>query len=217
MHRRVALLAATIGAAAAIAGCGGSSDNNNPTTLSLKIGENGKTAAFQAPKTAKGGLVKVELANQGKAPHGVQFVQYTREPHRAGGAADGWQQQQQDPELDPGPQGGTGSVDPRRPEHQRHAEPAGRQLRDRRQRLRWRAHTSIRAACDGRDEVEPRRLPRRPAEHAGDGGGRKPGNDKYKWEISGLKTGTNHVTFDSKGKNTVHLIFAVPINGQAPP
>src|SRR5436190_24334472 len=76
MHKRVAFFAATIGAAAAIAGCGGS-DNNNPTTLSLKIGETGKTASFQAPKTAEGGLVKVDLTNQGKTPHGVQFIQYT--------------------------------------------------------------------------------------------------------------------------------------------
>src|ERR1700750_783719 len=76
MRLRVSILAA-IGAVVAIAGCGGSDSNNNPTTLSLKISENGKGAAFQAPKTAKGGLVKVELANQGKAPHGVQFIQYT--------------------------------------------------------------------------------------------------------------------------------------------
>ena len=75
MHLRVSILAA-IGAVVAIAGCGGSDSNDNPTTLSLKISENGKAAAFQAPKTAKGGLVKVELANQGKAPHGVQFIQY---------------------------------------------------------------------------------------------------------------------------------------------
>src|SRR5881227_2430870 len=76
MHKRVAFFAATIGAAAAIAGCGGS-DNNKPTTVSLKIGETGKTSSLLVPKTAKGGLVKVELANQGKAPHGVQFIQYT--------------------------------------------------------------------------------------------------------------------------------------------
>src|SRR5690242_1794992 len=77
MRKGVAFLAAMIGTAAAIAGCGGSDNgSSNPTTLSLKIGENGKSVACQAPKTAKGGLVKVELANQGKAPHGVQFIQY---------------------------------------------------------------------------------------------------------------------------------------------
>ena len=43
------------------------------------------------------------------------------------------------------------------------------------------------------------------------------GNDKFKWDISGLKTGTNQVTFDSKGENTVHTIIAVPVKGQAPP
>src|SRR5512132_1134563 len=73
---RIAKLAVPIIATAAIAGCGGGS-SSNPTTLSLKIGETGKTASFQGPKSAKGGLVKVELTNQGKAPHGVQFIQYT--------------------------------------------------------------------------------------------------------------------------------------------
>ena len=44
-----------------------------------------------------------------------------------------------------------------------------------------------------------------------------PAKDKYKWQISGLKTGNNDVTFNSKGKDAVHLIFAVPVKGKAPP
>jgi len=43
------------------------------------------------------------------------------------------------------------------------------------------------------------------------------GKDKYKWDISGLKTGSNQVTFNSKGNDTVHLVFAVPVKGTAPP
>jgi hypothetical protein len=43
------------------------------------------------------------------------------------------------------------------------------------------------------------------------------GQDKYKWDISGLKAGTNQITFDSKGEDAVHTIIAVPIKGQAPP
>src|SRR3954454_21997362 len=63
-------------AAALVAGCGGSS-NPKPTALNLSISEQGKNAAFQAPKTSKGGLVEVTLANKGKAPHGLQFIEYT--------------------------------------------------------------------------------------------------------------------------------------------
>ena len=65
-------------AATLIAGCGGSSESSNPpSTLSLKISEKGQKASYQAPKSAPGGLVTVNLDNQGKAPHGVQFIQYT--------------------------------------------------------------------------------------------------------------------------------------------
>src|SRR6266550_109512 len=63
-----------ITAAAVIAGCGGSS-NPEATKLSMSISEQGKAASFTAPKTTKGGLVEVTIANHGKAPHGVQFIQ----------------------------------------------------------------------------------------------------------------------------------------------
>ena len=43
-----------------------------------------------------------------------------------------------------------------------------------------------------------------------------PAKDKYKWQISGLATGSNKVTFNSKGKEAVHLIFAVPVKEKAP-
>jgi mevalonate pyrophosphate decarboxylase len=60
---------------AALAACGSSS--TKPSKLSLSISEQGKAASFKAPKSAKGGLVDVTIKNSGKAPHGVQFVQYT--------------------------------------------------------------------------------------------------------------------------------------------
>jgi hypothetical protein len=44
-----------------------------------------------------------------------------------------------------------------------------------------------------------------------------PAEDKYQWQISGLKSGSNQVTFNSKGTDTVHLILAVPVTGHAPP
>ena len=43
------------------------------------------------------------------------------------------------------------------------------------------------------------------------------GKDQFAWQISGLHTGQNDITFDSKGDKSLHLIIAVPVNGTAPP
>ena len=72
---RLALGACAATVVAALAACGSSS--TKPSKLSLSISEQGKKASFTAPKSAKGGLVDVTFKNSGKAPHGVQFVQYT--------------------------------------------------------------------------------------------------------------------------------------------
>ena len=196
MHKRIALLAATIGAAAAIAGCGGSSDNNNPTTLSLKIGENGKTAAFQAPKTAKGGLVKVELANQGKAPHGVQFIQYTN-GHTM---QDVLQQLGGNSNVIP-PwaklEGGIGSVAPGQTGTATVNLPQGNYVIVDAAALGGPGPSSGPPATAGLtlSGGSAGDLPSTNANVTAD----SLGDDKFKWDISGLKTGTNQVTFDSKG------------------
>src|SRR6185503_12241744 len=83
--RALALVGAIAATAALLTGCGSSSSSsdNSPTPLSLKISEKGKKSSFDAPKSATGGLVTVSLANEGKAPHGVEFIQYTGN-HTAG-------------------------------------------------------------------------------------------------------------------------------------
>jgi hypothetical protein len=43
------------------------------------------------------------------------------------------------------------------------------------------------------------------------------GKDQFAWETSGLHTGQNDITFESKGDEALHLIIAVPVNGTAPP
>jgi plastocyanin len=214
MHLRVSLLA-TIGVAAAIAGCGGgSSSNDNPTPLSLKISENGKAAAFQAPKTAKGGLVKVSLANQGKAPHGVQFIQYT------GGHTmqDVLQQLGSNSNVIP-PwaklEGGIGSVAPGQTGTATVNLPEGNYVLVDAAALGGPGPSSGPPATAGLtlSGGSAGDLPSTSANVTAD----SIADDKFKWDISGLKTGTNQVTFDSKGDNTVHTIVAVPIKGQAPP
>jgi hypothetical protein len=205
------MLAAIAVATAAIAGCGSSS--TKPSTLSLKIGEQGKTAAFQAPASGKDGLVKVELTNEGKAPHGVQFIQYA-----AGHTMDDvLKQLGSNTNAIPDwvkLEGGIGSV-------------GGGQMGTATVNLPEGNYVLVDAAALG-----------------GPGGGGPPatagiklsggstgdlpstsaqvtadtaGTDKWKWEISGLKAGSNQITFDSKGNDAVHLIIAAPIKGTAPP
>ena len=44
-----------------------------------------------------------------------------------------------------------------------------------------------------------------------------PAKDKYKWQISGpLKTGSNEITFASKGKDALHYIVAVRLTTDVP-
>jgi hypothetical protein len=210
--QRVAILA-TIGAAAAIAGCGGGS-SSNPTTLSLKIGETGKTASFQAPKTAKGGLVKVELTNQGKAPHGVQFIQYASGHTMAevlqllGGQTNvipPWVKLEGGVGSIPGGQTGTATVNL----------PQGNYVLVDAAALGGSGPSSGPPATSGMtlSGGSTGDLPSTDAQVSANTAGK----DKYKWDISGLKTGTNQVTFNSKGQDAVHTIIAVPIKGQAPP
>jgi hypothetical protein len=204
------MLAATVVAMAAVAGCGSSS--TKPSTLSLKISEQGKAATFQAPTTAKGGLVKVDLTNEGKAPHGVQFIQYAAGHTMAevlkqlGGNSNvipDWAKLE----------GGIGSV-------------AGGQTGTATVNLPEGNYVLVDAAALAGPSSGP------PAtagiKLSGGSTGDLPstsakitaataGTDKYKWDISGLKAGSNDITFDSQGKEAVHLIIAAPIKGTAPP
>jgi hypothetical protein len=207
---RIGILAATVVAAGVIAGCGSSS--TKPSTLSLKISEQGKTAKFQSPTTAKGGLVKVDLTNEGKAPHGVEFIQYA-DGHTM---ADVLKQLGSNNNAIPDwvkLEGGIGSV-------------AGGQTGTATVNLSQGNYVLVDAAALGGPSSGP------PAtaglKLSGGSTGDLPstnanvtaataGTDKYKWDISGLKSGSNDVTFDSQGKEAVHLIIAAPIKGTAPP
>jgi hypothetical protein len=209
-------LCVLVGAAALIAGCGGSS-NPKPTKLSLSISEQGKAATFQAPKTASGGLTEVSLANKGKAPHGVQFIQYTGN-HTAADV----QQQLGNSSSNVIPewvklQGGIGSVAPGQTGTATVNLPEGN-------------YVLVDATALG--GPGPSSGPPATADMKLSGGStgdlpstsgqitaENPSKDHYKWDISGLKTGTNQVTFDSKGdpNEVAHLIIAVPVKGTAPP
>ena len=214
---RVAGMLCALGVAAAlIAGCGSSSNNSTPTKLSMSISEQGKSASFQAPKTAKGGLVQVSLANKGKSPHGVQFIQYTA-GHTAADV-----QQQLGSNSNAIPDwiklwGGIGSVAPGQTGTATVNLPQGN-------------YVLVDAAALG--GPGPSSGPPATADVKFSGGStgdlpstsgqvtaENPSKDHYRWDISGLKTGSNQVTFTAKGnpEEVAHLIIAVPVKGTAPP
>ena len=197
-------------AAAGIAGCGGS-DNDKPTQLSMTISENGKTASFQAPKTTKGGLVQVNLTNKGQAPHGVQFIQYT-----AGHTAADVQQQlgsnsNKIPSWIKLP-GGVGVVPGGSTQSATVNLPAGN-------------YVLVDAAALGGPSSGPPATAQMTVssgsngdlpDTSGDVTAAATGKDKFAWEISGLHTGQNDITFNSKGDEAVHLIIAAPLKPNAP-
>jgi hypothetical protein len=213
----LALVAAAAAMTAAIAGCGssdnsGSTASSSPTPLSLKISEKGKKASYAVPKSATGGLVAVSLTNQGKAPHGVEFVQYTGGHTQADALKQLGAQSNKIPswiKL----QGGIGSVLGGQTGTADLNLPAGNYV------------LADAAAFSGPSSGPPATAPLKVT--SGTAGSlpstpatvtaANPAKDKYQWQISGLKAGNNQVTFDSKGKEAVHLIFAVPVKGKAPP
>ncbi len=194
------------------AGCGGS-DSTSPTTLSVSISETGKAAAFKAPASAEGGLVTVKLTNNGKAPHGVQFIQYTGDHTMADVLKQLGSNSNKIPDWAK-LNGGIGSV-------------VGGQTGDATIDLPQGSYVLVDAAAlggapgggppataglkltDGSSGDLPSTAAQITANTAG--------KDEFKWDISGLKTGSNKVTFASKGEDAVHLIIAAPVKGKAPP
>ena len=209
-NRMLALVAAA--AAAFIAGCGSSSTSSSPTTLSLKISEKGKQVSYQVPESTTGGLVAVNLTNEGKAPHGVQFIQYTGGHTQADVLKQLGSNSNKIPSWIKLP-GGIGSVPGGQTGTADVTLPAGNYvLAD---------AAAFSSPSSGPPATAPLKvtagtsgsLPSTPATVTA----ANPAKDKYKWQISGLNTGSNKVTFNSKGKEAVHLILAVPVKGKAPP
>ncbi|HEY7152240.1 MAG TPA: hypothetical protein VH391_11215 [Solirubrobacterales bacterium] len=208
-----ALVAATAVAATLLAGCGSSGDSSSSTPLSLKITEAAGKASFEVPKSATGGLVTVSLANEGKAPHGVQFIRYTGD-HTADDVLKQFGSNSNKTPSWIKLSGGIGSVPPGQADSADLNLPAGNYV------------LADAAAFGGPSSAGP------PAtadlKVSGGSSGTLPstpatvtaataGKDKFKWEISGLEAGSNSITFNSKGDDALHLILAVPVKGKAPP
>jgi hypothetical protein len=203
-----ALGALVLAGLVALVGCGSSS--TKATKLSISLSEQGKKASFQAPKSAKGGLVEVSFKNLGKDPHGVQFIQYTGNHTAADVLKEVAAGSNKTPDWIKG-QGGVTTV-------------AGGKSSSATVNLDPGNYVVVDSAALGGSSAPPATaemkltsgdsgdLPDTPATVSAN----QTGKDKYAWSISGLKSGVNQVRFDSKGKDALHIIAAVPIKGKAP-
>jgi len=209
---RLAVLTGAITAAAMVAGCGGGG-GTEPTKFSLSINEQGKTATFQGPKSTKGGLVEVNLTNNGKAPHGVQFLQYAA-GHTV---ADVQKQLQSNSNKVPDwlkAEGGVGAVPGGSSQSATLNLPAGNYfLVDATQLGPGGGGAPPATAQLAVSSGDTGDLP----DTSGDVTADETGKDKFAWDISGLHTGQNDITFNSKGDEALHFIIAVPVKGTAPP
>jgi hypothetical protein len=192
-----------------IAGCGGSSGSDEPTVLKIGVSEQGKEASFELPKSAEGGLVEVKLTNEGKAPHGVQFVRFTEGHTEQEVLKELGGESEKTPDWIRG-EGGIGAVGP--------GETGSATLN-----LEEGDFVVVDAASFG-EGGPPATAPLKVTE--GEEGdlpdtegtvtAEEAGHDKYAWDISGLKAGKDEVTFNSEGDEALHLIIAVPVKGKAP-
>lgn len=203
-------VAAILAAAAALSACGSSnskSESAKPSSLSVSVAESGKGAKFTAPSSIKGGLVTLEVTNKGKRPHGAQLVlvkgghttqQVLKVISSDSNKTPAWGRAE----------GGLGEVAPGQTARATLNLPAGRY---------------VLADAGGPGSSGPPAY----AELTVKGGktgslpstpttitAANPGKDKYDWKVSGpLKAGANRVTFDSKGKEAIHLIGAFRVKG----
>ena len=205
---RLALAACAVTVVAALAACGSSS--TEPSKLSLSISEQGKAASFKTPKSAKGGLVDVSFKNNGKAPHGVLFVQYTGNHTVADALKELGSNSSKVPSWLKA-NGGTPAV-------------AGGNSASATVNLPAGNYVLVDSGSLGGGSGPPATAPMKVT--AGDTGdlpstaatvdANHTGKDKYAWNITGLKAGANQVTFNSKGNDALHLIGAIPVKGKAP-
>jgi hypothetical protein len=213
MKRRTWALCASIATASALiaAGCGGGS-SDEPTKVDVKVTEAGKgDTTIAVPSTITGGAVDLTLDNSGnQAPHSAQLIQIgDGHTYAEASAIINSERPLPIPDWIRG-YGGIGDVQP------------------------GETGTATVKLDEGHYAVE---------DDAGQGGGPKPHaefdvNDtnnadlpdtdakvtaattgqehpEYEWQTDGLKAGANRITFDSQGKEALHIVAAFPIKGNA--
>ena len=204
-----------------VTGCGSSSSGSSksgaspattastPTALALSISETGKGAKFAGAGSVKGGLVDVQLTNNGKLHHGAQLVQIVgahsveqalKSLGSESGKTPSWLRAD----------GGVGVAQPGSSATATVNLVAGNYV-----------VVDFAGASEGKGgppayapltvtPAPPGALPSTTTTITA----AAPSKDHYKWEISGpLKTGANSIKFVSKGKDALHEVTAVRITG----
>jgi hypothetical protein len=204
-----------------LAACGSSkkksagSATTTAATIPVSISESGTKASFTLPTSAAGGVVTVELTNQGKQLHGAQFIRYDP-PHTAQEALQALAKQfSGQSKTTPSwlhAEGGIGAVPPGGKAGAVVQLPAG-------------TYMVFDAAAGGQSAGPPAysqltvtagpagSVPTLPTTITA----ANPSKDHYQWQISGpLTPGANTVTFVSKGAEALHQISAFRITSNVP-
>ena len=190
-----------------ISGCG-DSGSDEPTVLRIGVSEKGKTASFSVPKSTTGGLVEVKLTNEGKAPHGGQFVRY-EDGHTA---AEALELLESESEKTPDwlrAEGGIGGV-------------GGGESATATLNLEEGNFLISDAASFGEKPataeltVEGGSSGDLPGHRSHGDGGR---NGRGQVRLGRLRPDRrpDQITFDSEGDEAIHLIIAAPLKGKVPP
>jgi hypothetical protein len=205
-----ALTPAAVAALALIAAGCGSSSNDEPTKVDVKVTEQGKGQyAVQVPNEIEGGAVELTLNNAGnQAPHSAQLIQL-QGGHTYAQAAPiiNSEKPQEIPDWIRG-YGGVGQVNPGQ------TGTSTVKLDEGHYALEDDADNGAKQPAYTEFDVKSTNdadLPSTDAKITAATTGQK--EPEYQWESSGLKAGDNTITFDSQGKEALHILVAVPVKG----
>jgi hypothetical protein len=187
----------------ALSSCGGN-DEVTASKLSLSIAEQGKQATFKVPKSVKGGLVDVSLTNKGKIPHQAQLI-LIKGDHTAQDVLKTVSgNSRETPDWVRG-EGGVGTVPPGKTASSTVQIPAGNYMvadLGLASENGPPAYSTFKASESDEGDLPDTGVTVTAAEV---------GKDKFKWEgLDGLKAGKNRITFQSKGRDALHHILAIP-------
>ena len=196
---------AVLALVAVLAGCGGGS--STPVSLKIGVSGQGKETSFSLPQSVEGGLVELTLTNEGKAPHGVQFIRYTGSHTGQEVIEEVSGENEKTPDWIRG-EGGIGGVEGGQTANATLNLEAGKFLVVDAAEMEGKPATAEMTVTEGDEGDLPSTEGTVTAEETG--------KDKYAWDVSGLKPGKQQITFDSEGDEAIHLIIAVPVKGKAP-
>ena len=199
-----AMIFAVIG----VVGCGGGG-KDTATPLKVGVSEKGKTASFSLPKSVDGGLVELQLTNEGKAPHGVQFVRYTGDHTAEEVLEEISGESEETPEWIRG-EGGIGSVlGGESGAATLNLEAGNFIITDAANFGEGKPATAELEVTEGSSGDLP--------DTSGTVVAEETGEDEWAWDVSGLRAGKNQITFESQGDEAIRLIVAMPLTGKVPP